>query len=402
MGNRTSRLRDWLDERLHLQPLRDVVAKKTVPLHSQTVFYYLGGMTLLFFIVQVLTGILLMLYYRPSPDEAFESVEFIMTTVPFGWLIRSLHAWSANLMVFFAFFHLVTVYFMKAYRGQRDLTWITGCLLLFLTLAFGFSGYLLPWNSLAFFATKVGTDIAGSIPIVGDWALRFLRGGDRVTGGTLSRFYGWHVAILPALSAALVAVHLVLVQVHGMSVPPEIEERRLISSRSMRFMPDFALRDLFGWLLALAVLAALAALFPTEIGDKADPFAPAYKDIRPEWYFMFMFETLKFMPGGEIAGVPYEAFPILLFGLGALVLIAVPFLDRGVMRSGRSPAFTWAGVAFLVYAVGMTAWGYRSWIPVIVVVGATGLVWILNRATRAEEHAPEWFIKRESPGEKEP
>ena len=132
-----------------------------MPVHRYSVFYYLGGMTLFFFIVQVVTGILLMLYYRPSAEEAFESVEFIMTTVPFGWLIRSLHSWSANLMVFFAFVHLVTVYFIKAYRKPREMTWITGCVLLFLSMAFGFSGYLLPWNQLAFFATKVGTDIAG-------------------------------------------------------------------------------------------------------------------------------------------------------------------------------------------------------------------------------------------------
>ena len=147
-------IRSWLDSRLPVQSVVDFARHKTVPAHRLSVVYYFGGMTLFFFLVQVLTGILLMLYYRPSADAAFESVEFIMTTVPFGWLIRSIHSWSANLMVFFVFLHLATVFFTRAYRKPREITWISGCLLLFLTLAFGFSGYLLPWNQLAFFATR--------------------------------------------------------------------------------------------------------------------------------------------------------------------------------------------------------------------------------------------------------
>ena len=373
--------RSWLDARLPVTEARDFAAKKTVPVHRYTVFYYLGGMTLFFFIVQVTTGILLMLYYRPSAEEAFESVEFLMTTVPFGWLIRSIHSWSANLMVFFAFVHLATVYFTKAYRRPREVTWITGCLLLFLALGFGFSGYLLPWNQLAFFATKVGTDIAGAVPLVGEWTLRFLRGGERVTGGTLSRFYGWHVAILPAVTAVLLGAHLLLVQIQGMSVPPK-QEAEASRRRPMKFFPNFALRDLFGWVLALGVLAAIAALFPWELGEKADPFAPAFKDIRPEWYFMFMFETLKLVPGGEIFGVEYEAIPILFFSFAGLLLMLVPFLDRKVNRTGDSPLFTWIGVLAVVYIVGMTAWGYRSLVPVLIVL-LTGVVTaVLGYGTR--------------------
>jgi cytochrome b6 len=381
MNGARARLGSWLDERLFLSSARGFAAHKTVPVHRYMPLYYFGGMTLFFFVVQVMTGILLMLYYRPSAEEAFESVEFIMTTVPFGWLVRSIHSWSANLMVFFAFAHMATVFFLKAYRPPRELTWITGCLLLFLAMAFGFSGYLLPWNQLAFFATKVGTDIAGAVPLVGEWLLRFLRGGERVTGGTLSRFYGWHVAILPALTVLVVGLHLVFVQLHGMSVPPAVE-REGRQGRPMRFFPHFALRELFGWTLALGVLAALAALFPWELGEKADPFAPAYKDIRPEWYFMFMFQTLKLVPGGEIAGIEYEAIPILLFGLGGLLLVLVPFLDRGVVRRGRSPAFTVIGVAALLYIVGFTAWGYHSLLPVWVVLATGVLIAVLSLGTR--------------------
>lgn len=376
-----ARVNRWLNDRLPLSVVRDAAIHKTVPAHRMSVFYYLGGMTLFFFLIQVGTGILLMLYYRPSAGEAFESVEFIMTTVPFGWLIRSVHSWSANLMVFFAFLHLATVYFMKAYRPPRELTWMTGVVLLFLTLGFGFSGYLLPWNEVAFFATKVGTDIAGSVPLVGEYALRFLRGGDYVTGGTLSRFYGWHVAILPALTSAVLVVHLLLVQLQGMSVPPG-EEESAKTRRATPFVPDFLLRDLFGWMLALAVLATLAALFPWELGEKANPYAAASANIQPEWYFMFLFQTLKLVPGGEFLGIEYEAVPILLSGVAALCLLLVPFLDRGGVRYGRRSVFTlvgWLGVAYIVV---LTAWGYHSPVPVYIALVTGVLTFLCTRRTR--------------------
>jgi cytochrome b6 len=378
------KITQWLDDRIGLSKLLEFLSHKTVPMHRFSVFYYLGGMTLFFFLIQVCTGVLLMLYYRPSADEAFESIEFLVTTVPFGWLVRSIHAWSANLMVFFAFLHLISVYFLKAYRPPRELTWITGVLLLFLSLGFGFSGYLLPWNQLSFFATRVGTDIPGVVPVVGRWMLRFMRGGDRVTGGTLSRFYGWHVAILPAITVAMLAAHLVLVQVKGMSVPRAAEEeagRR----QPMKFFPHFALRDLSGWIFALGVLAALAAMLPWELGEKADPFAPAYANIRPEWYYVFMFQTLKIVPGGEIWGLEYEAIPIILFSLAGLLLLLVPFLDRRAAREGRSPGWTIAGVAGLIFVVVMTCWGYDSLLPLYIVFLSALLLGVFAWITRSAE-----------------
>ena len=369
----------WLDDRLGWSTLRDFLSHKTVPMHRYSVFYYLGGMTLFFFLVQVCTGVLLMLYYRPSADEAFESIELLVTTVPFGWLVRSIHAWSANLMVFFAVLHMVSVYFLKSYRAPRELTWMSGVLLLFLALAFGFSGYLLPWNQLSFFATKVGTDIAGVVPVVGEWTLRFLRGGDRVTSATLSRFYGWHVAILPAITTVLLLVHLVLVQTKGMSVPPGAEEEAR-RRPPMKFFPHFALRDLSGWVFALGVLAALAAMLPWELGEKADAFAPAYADIRPEWYYVFMFQTLKLVPGGEIMGVEYEAIPILLFSLAGALLLFVPFLDRG-----RSRGWAIGGILGLAFIVGMTCWGYGTLVPLYVVFLTVLLLAVFAFITRSAE-----------------
>ena len=376
-------LQRWLDDRLGLDALRAPIQKKTVPVHRHSAWYYFGGMTMFFFLVQVGTGILLMLYYRPSAEGAYESVQFLMTEVPFGWLIRSIHSWSGNLMVGTAFVHLFSVFFLKAYRAPRELTWVSGFLLLVLSLGFGFSGYLLPWNSLAFFATRVGTDIAGSVPFLGEFVVRFLRGGDHVTGGTLSRFYGWHVAILPAITTVFLGLHLFLVQRHGMSVPPKLEDAGSKVGK-MPFMPHFLLRDLFGWTLALGVLAALAALFPWELGEKADPFAPAFADIKPEWFFMFMFQTLKLVPGGELFGlIGMEAIPILGFGAAGLVAMLVPFLDR----SGRTRWFSFAGAAALFFIVVMTAWGYHAWWPVWAALVLSVGPWLAGRAMarRGEE-----------------
>src|SRR5207245_2388463 len=190
---------------------------------------------------------------------------------------------------------MFSVLFLKAYRKPGELTWVSGVILLVLVMGFGFSGYLLPWNSLAFFATKVGTEITGQVPIIGKPLMIFLRGGEEVTGATLTRFFGFHVAVLPGIATLLLAMHLLLVQHLGMSVPPGLE--RAIAegrepARRMRFFPNFLLRDMMGWYAALGVLGALAALFPWELGTKADPFAPAPAGIHTEWYFLFMFQTL--------------------------------------------------------------------------------------------------------------
>ncbi len=342
---------DWLDERFGAGSIEEFLRHKTVPIHKHTVWYYFGGMTLFLFIVQVLTGILLLLYYRPTPNDAFESVQYMMTQVRFGWLIRSVHSWSANLMILAAFIHMFSVYFTKAYRKPRELTWVSGMLLLFIVMGFGFSGYLLPWNTLAFFATKVGTEMAGSIPIVGKWFLIFLRGGEEVTGATLTRFFGFHVAVLPGLATTLLAIHLLLVQRLGMSSPPSVERAAAEGGpplRSMPFFPNFLLRDAIGWYAALGVLGALAAIFPWELGTKADPFAAAPAGIRPEWYFLFVFQTLKYIPA-KVFFIDGELLGIFGFSAAALVWVAVPFLDRHVGFGRVTRFFTGLGIFALGY-----------------------------------------------------
>src|SRR3989454_2540000 len=351
---RIEALTAWLDERLSISTLAGMAKKKEVPLHRHSIWYYFGGMTLFLFTVQVVTGILLLLYYRPSAENAFESVQFIMTGVKFGWLIRSIHSWSANLMIATLFIHMFSVFFLRAYYPPREITWLSGVFLLFIVICFGFSGYLLPWNKLAFFATKVGTEIAGVIPIVGRPALRFLRGGDDVTGATLTRFFGFHVAVLPATATVLIAIHVLLVQLHGMSVPPSLAAE---SVKKMKFVPNFLLRDLIGWILAIGVLAALAALFPWELGEKADAFAPAPAGIKPEWYFLFMFQTLKWIPA-KILGLDGEVLGIMAFNVIALLLFVVPFIDRDPENRRRHLIFNVCGAVALLYIVVMTIVGY--------------------------------------------
>src|ERR1044072_9009571 len=223
---RIENLKSWLDERLSISTLASFAQKKEVPVHRHSIWYYFGGMTLFLFVVQVVTGILLLLYYRPSSENAFESVQFIITEVKFGWLIRSVHSWSANLMIATLFIHMFSVFCFRAYYPPREITWVSGAVLLFIVICFGFSGYLLPWNKLAFFATKVGTEIAGVVPVVGPPVLRFLRGGGEGAGAPLTRFFGFHVAVLPATATVLIGLHVLLVQMHGMSVPLKYEGER--------------------------------------------------------------------------------------------------------------------------------------------------------------------------------
>jgi cytochrome b6 len=354
-----SRTRAWLDERFGWDTLTEPLRHKSVPLHNLSYWYFLGGITLFLFGIQVGTGILLLLYYRPSANEAFESVQYIMTRVQFGWLVRSIHSWAANLMIFTAFAHMFSVLFLRAYRKPRELTWVTGMILLFLVMGFGFSGYLLPWNTLAFFATKVGTEIAGQVPLVGKSTMIFLRGGEEVTGATLSRFFGFHVAVLPGLTTVLILLHVALIQKFGMSVPPRVAQLRAAEpaqAREMKFFPNFLLRELMAWYIALGVLGTLAAIMPWGLGTKADPFAAAPAGIKPEWYFLFMFQTLKLIPA-KVGFVDGEVLGILTFGLAGLVWILLPFLDS----SGRGRGQRWilgAGIFALLYIVSMSVYGF--------------------------------------------
>jgi quinol-cytochrome oxidoreductase complex cytochrome b subunit len=344
------RLFDWFDLRLDLHALIEMGRHKTVPAHRYSIFYYLGGATLFLFGVQVASGILLAMYYRASAEEACASVGYIMTAVPFGDLVRSVHAWSADLMIGFLFAHLFSVWIMRAYRAPRELTWVFGCFLLGVSVALGFTGYLLPWNELSYFATRVGTEIAGDVPLIGERLRTFLRGGEEITSLTLSRFFGFHIALLPGLATLLLLAHLLLVQRRGISVPERIEKRG--GSGSIPFFPHGLLKDLIYWLLLLGLVVSLATFLPRELGLQADPFKPAPADIKPEWYFLFMFQALKLLPA-TIFGIEGETIGIVGFMGAFLFLLIMPFIDR----KGR-PFFTYAGWFALLFFIGFTIYGW--------------------------------------------
>ena len=347
---------DWLDNRLGWRAINEFGQHKQVPLHWGGFWYYWGGICMFLFGLQVVTGIFLLLYYKPGSETAFESVQFITTKVNYGWLIRSIHSWASNLMIFAVFVHMFSTFILKAYRAPREFTWVTGSLLLFATLGFGFTGYLLPWNTLAYFATAVGTDIAGSVPVVGPTILTLLRGGSEVSGATLTRFFGVHVVVLPMSLLGILGLHLYLIQKHGSSMPiPKHPGEPPVPT--IPFWPDFAFRDAIGWLLAFGITCTLATIYPWEVGAKVDPLLPAPAGIHPEWYFGFMFQALKLIPS-KVLFIEGELLGLMSFNIAGLLWVLTPFFDRKASRGERSPGFTVLGIAIIVFIAGMTAWMY--------------------------------------------
>jgi len=358
------KLFQWVDDRFKIGALIEYMSGKVVPVHGHSFFYYFGGISIFLFIVQVVTGILLLMYYRPGADSAYESVRFIISNVSFGWLIRSIHSWSANLMVLAVFIHMFSVFFTQAYRKPRELTWLSGMGMMGLVMAFGFSGYLLPWNELAYFATRVGTGMAGALPVIGEQLMIVMRGGEEVTGATIGRFFGLHVAILPGVFTVLLSAHLIFIQRQGMSEPIGWKDKPDSEKKYQMFFPNFLAKDLLVWLIVLNVLAILVVLFPDGVGvihwplgTKADPFAPPPPVIRPEWYFMFAFQALKMLPA-HILFIEGELFGIAIFTIGGLILALVPFLDRKSTREQKSQVFKYFGYLVLLFIIVMTVIGY--------------------------------------------
>ena len=212
----------WLDERLGLSSIYDLVFDRKVP--KVNWWFTLGSASLFLFVMQGITGMFLAVYYVPDPQKAYDSIQFIMDGVAFGWLIRGIHHWGATLMVIIVFVHMLRTFFMGAYKFPREITWVTGVILLLATLGMGFTGYLLPWNQRAYWATTVGTAIAGTVPVLGDFILRVLRGGTDLSAVTLARFFAVHIWFLPVIIISLIGVHFYLVIRLGISSQPKKDE----------------------------------------------------------------------------------------------------------------------------------------------------------------------------------
>lgn len=217
-----ARLGNWLDDRLGWREVWQAIFLRKMP--KVNWLYTLGSATLFTGIMQIVTGILLTIYYVPTPDHAYDSVSYITNQVPAGWLIRGLHHWGASAMVVLVILHMLRVILYGAYKFPREVTWLSGVALLLVVIGFGFTGYLLPWDQKAYWATTVGTRIAGTPPIIGDWILQVMRGGEELTAITLARFFGVHVWVLPATLLTLIGIHMYLVIRIGISAPPKRDE----------------------------------------------------------------------------------------------------------------------------------------------------------------------------------
>ena len=371
---RHANLSGWFQDRLNIAALWRALFIRKIPF-GVNLLYTLGFASLALFGVQVLTGTILALYYSPSPDHAYDSIEYLITEVPFGQVVRGIHHWGASAMVVVVVLHLLVTFGMGAYKYPREVTWWVGILLFGLTFAFGFTGYLLPWDEKAYWATTVGTNMAGTVPAIGGFVEGVLRGGSQLGALTLTRFYAFHVLLLPLALIGLVAVHLFLVVWQGVSVPPGLWDTALgrirgartsptapetaseyhavyedFKARGRRFFPDLIVEDAIVSVLMVLIVIACAVAFGTPLEGQADPTNTGYVP-RPEWYFLFLFELLKYFPGAlEWVGV------VVLPGLFFLFLFLLPLLDRGPRRSPRYRPITTAIGLVSIVVVSLLTW----------------------------------------------
>jgi ubiquinol-cytochrome c reductase cytochrome b subunit len=330
----------WVEERLGLRKPWGWFLDRKVPRTGW--LYTLGSATMIVFVIQVLTGIFLMFNYSPSPDHAYDSISYIMTNVTFGALIRGIHFYAASAMVILVILHVARVFFMAAYKYPRELTWVVGVGLLLLVLGSSFTGYLLPWDQRAYWATNVASGIAGEVPFIGHWVQSLLIGGAQIGTVTLTRFFTFHVMVIPALTAMLIGIHLFMVVRQGISASPGKIKGEMLPGQPVKeayeaqyeaskkdgesFFPGTVSKDAIMAVVVVGIIMALAIFLPHHSEAPADPTSTTYNP-RPEWYFLFFFEFLKLFPG-SLEPVAAVLVPALAF----LLLLAVPFLSRGFRR----------------------------------------------------------------------
>lgn len=319
---------------------------RTVPPHL-TLFHYLGALALVLFAVELLTGALLMIYYRPSAGSAYSSVGLIMDEVRLGWLVHALHSWGAHFLLLLILLHVVRVYFSRAYRPPHQLNWAVGAALLLVVLALGFSGTLLPWDQRAFWYAESARRTLSDVPVLGKFLLGLFWGGWELGDEVLLRFYALHVGVLPWLAALTLGLHFVLVWRFGIAEPA----RRPPASDAppMPFFPDFLVNVLMISLVVAGLLLSAAVLFPPVLAERADPLLRP-SDLQPHWYLLPIGEVLRGLPSG------LAAVAVLVF---SSVFLLVPVLDRGMLRS-RVGAILQRVIGLLVIAawVALVARGY--------------------------------------------
>jgi quinol-cytochrome oxidoreductase complex cytochrome b subunit len=328
-----SRIYEWLDSRLKLASLEKTLLDEPIPGGASWIYVF-GSATLFLFLLQAITGMFLTVYYTPSPDHAYDSVQFIEQQVTFGWFIRGLHHWGASGMVIAIGLHMLQVFLYGAFKPPREMMWMVGVVLFLLVMAFAFTGYLLPWDQTAYWATQVGINMVGTVPLVGDFLMRVMRGGETLGALTLSRFFAVHVLFLPALIVLGIVVHLFILRRVGPAGP--WDEGKATAVREP-FYPRQVYMDAVVMVGVFLVLVLLARFVPFPLADKANPADTSFVPI-PEWYFLFYYELLKYIHG------PLE--PLATWVLPAVVILVMllwPFLDR--QKHVRAPASRPVGMA---------------------------------------------------------
>ena len=345
-----ARLRRWIEERWPLSAVLRLGLDEDIP-GGASVAYSLGSATLLVFLLQLLTGVWQLFYYVPTVDHAYDSLDYLRTSVPFGWLIHGLHYWGANAMVVLVALHMARVFIWGAYKRPREMTWLLGVALLIMTMGMSFTGAPLPWDERGYWAAEVGTSIAGTVPVVGNAVMEVLRGGASMGQLTLSRFFVLHVALIPGAIFLLIVLHIIAFRRFG-SVGPWKEEKR---TRSGPFWPDQAFRDVMVGMGLFVILVALVTYVPPPFAGPADPVDSSFTP-KPEWNFLFLYQALKLFKG------PLE--PVGTVGiptLGVLILVLIPFLDRREERNPvRRPAASTLGALGAVAVILFTVFGYFS------------------------------------------
>lgn len=358
---------DWLDSRIGIRELLHQNLGGYLLPRNVNVWYTMGAVLLALFGLQFLTGILLLVYYVPDTEKAFASVTAIMNQVPYGWLMRYLHVVGSNLIMVFILLHMLSVLFMGSYKRPRELTWLSGFGLFNMGLIFCLTGYLLPWSQLSFWATTVATDAAGAIPFIGEFLIEFLRGGASVGEATLGRFFALHVMGLPLAFLGLVGFHLFCVRRAGISSPPFGDDYRPtelsnsfhheVHPGGVPFHPNYTVKDLSMIFFALALLVAITfyapwLFIPLDALVPADPFSTP-EHIKPEWYFLWAYQTLKIFPS-ELLGLAAQ-------GAAMGFLAMLPFIDRSPeRRPGKRPIFVTLYLLGILLVVGLSVWGHYS------------------------------------------
>lgn len=317
-----------------------------IPNHLKRWWWALGGTPLYLFFVQVITGIMLIFYYVPEPAEAYDSVYYITNSATFGWLIRSIHRWSSNLMIAALLLHMLRVFFTGTYRSPRELNWMFGVVLFLLAILFGFTGYSLVYEQMSYWAMKVGTGIAGATPFIGGWIADFMRGGSEIGQNTLTRFYLFHVILLPILMMMAVSLHLYLIRAHGVS-ELKFKGEEKSEKKTFPLYPDHVFTELIMVTIIMIVLVTLSLLFPAQLGDRANPnVTPLH--IKPEWYFYPVFRWLK------ITNLTVGVLGPIIF---ILMLFFWPFIDKFFEKRapGKEIAF-WIGIAGMLTINGFLVW----------------------------------------------